>query len=213
MLNLGSHEHVVGIQAVYEDTESFYVITEKCQGGELFDFLMSACAVPERECKRIMLRILLAVQHLHVRGVFHRDIKPENILLDAEGHIRVTDFGLAKGNVTGPGAEGGTKTFCGTPEYLAPEMLENKGHGRAVDWWALGTLTYEMLVGLPPFFDSNVQRMYQKKVVNRLTFHMLMYLMPTNLQLYHVLYSLTFQVLNIQVYHRMFSYHLQLQVQ
>jgi serine/threonine protein kinase len=74
------------------------------------------------------------------------------------GHIRLTDFGLAKGGVTGSGAEGGTKTFCGTPEYLAPEILENKGHGKAVDWWALGTLLYEvfppilLLMLLPSFF-------------------------------------------------------------
>lgn len=64
--------------------------------------------------------------------------------MDASGHLRLTDFGLAKGNITGPGMEGGTKTFCGTPEYLAPEILENKGHGKAVDWWALGTLLYEV---------------------------------------------------------------------
>jgi serum/glucocorticoid-regulated kinase 2 len=74
----------------------------------------------------------------------------------------LTDFGLAKGGITGAGIEGGTKTFCGTPEYLAPEILENKGHGKAVDWWALGTLLYEMLTGLPPFYDTNVQRMYHK---------------------------------------------------
>ena len=82
--------------------------------------------------------------------------------LDAQGHLRLTDFGLAKGGITGPGMEGGTKTFCGTPEYLAPEILENKGHGKAVDWWALGTLLYEMLSGLPPYYDTNVQRMYHK---------------------------------------------------
>lgn len=64
--------------------------------------------------------------------------------LDADGHLRLTDFGLAKGGITGPGAEGGTKTFCGTPEYLAPEILENKGHGKAVDWWAMGTLLFEV---------------------------------------------------------------------
>lgn len=64
--------------------------------------------------------------------------------MDKDGHIKLTDFGLAKGGITGMGAEGGTKTFCGTPEYLAPEILENKGHGKAVDWWALGTLLYEV---------------------------------------------------------------------
>jgi serine/threonine protein kinase len=73
--------------------------------------------------------------------------------LDAVGHIRLTDFGLAKSGITGPGAEGGTKTFCGTPEYLAPEILENKGHGKAVDWWALGTLLYE--VRLTVYFEPS----------------------------------------------------------
>jgi serine/threonine protein kinase len=71
------------------------------------------------------------------------------IRLDAVGHLRLTDFGLAKSGITGPGAEGGTKTFCGTPEYLAPEILENKGHGKAVDWWALGTLLYEVNLLIP----------------------------------------------------------------
>ncbi|CAK9251137.1 unnamed protein product, partial [Sphagnum jensenii] len=84
--------------------------------------------------------------------------------LDAVGHLRLTDFGLAKR------AEGGTKTFCGTPEYLAPEILENKGHGKAVDWWALGTLLYEMLTGLPPYYDTNVQRMYHKILHDPLKF-------------------------------------------
>jgi serine/threonine protein kinase len=80
-----------------------------------------------------------------------------SLRLDAEGHLRLTDFGLAKGGVTGPGMEGGTKTFCGTPEYLAPEILENKGHGKAVDWWALGTLLYEvcrLFVGAFTFLPS-----------------------------------------------------------
>ena len=112
--------------------------------------------------------------------------------LDAQGHLRLTDFGLAKSGIVGSGAEGGTKTFCGTPEYLAPEILENKGHGKGVDWWALGTLVFEvtlqsamslsiasflcslitlsrdmsiysqMLTGLPPYYDMNVQRMYHR---------------------------------------------------
>lgn len=89
-------------------------------------------------------------------------MKPENVLLDSNGHIKLTDFGLSKESVTGFGAEGGTQTFCGTPEYLAPEILCRAGHGKAVDWWSLGTLLYEMLAGLPPFYDTNVQTMYKK---------------------------------------------------
>ena len=90
------------------------------------------------------------------------DLKPENVLLDSDGHIKLTDFGLSKESVTGFGAEGGTQTFCGTPEYLAPEILCRAGHGKAVDWWSLGTLLYEMIAGLPPFYDTNVQTMYRK---------------------------------------------------
>ncbi len=79
-----------------------------------------------------------------------------------DGHLKLTDFGLSKEGVTGFGAEGGTKTFCGTPEYLAPEILTQKGHGKAVDWWSLGILLFEMLHGSCPFYDQNHQRMYQK---------------------------------------------------
>eukprot|EP01035_Chromulina_nebulosa_P017413 gene17413-22962_t len=116
----------------------------------------------ENRARLYAAEITLALEALHVANIIYRDLKPENILLDADGHLRLTDFGLAKANVSGSGAEGGTKTFCGTPEYLAPEILENKGHGKAVDWWALGTLLFEMITGLPPFYDTNVQRMYHK---------------------------------------------------
>ena len=85
-------------------------------------------------------------------------MQPENILLDSEGHIRITDFGLSKELQP----DELTHTFCGTPEYLAPEVLKAQGHGTAVDWWSLGTLIYEMLTGLPPFYSQNVNIMYQK---------------------------------------------------
>ena len=88
-----------------------------------------------------------------------RDLKPENILLDEIGHVCLTDFGLSKEMVTTANA---ARTFCGTPEYLAPEILQGIGHGKAVDWWSLGTLVFEMLTGLPPFYSRNINHMYEK---------------------------------------------------
>ena len=93
-------------------------------------------------------------------------MKPENILLDSTGNVVITDFGLSKELKD----EKTTSTFCGTPEYLAPEVLKGKGHGTAVDWWSLGTLLYEMLTGLPPFYSQNVGVMYQKVLNSPLNF-------------------------------------------
>ena len=102
--------------------------------------------------------IAMAFGHLHGEGVIYRDLKPENILLDSEGHVCLTDFGLAKEL---PDSEK-TDTFCGTPEYLAPEIIVGNGHDKAVDWWSLGILLYELTVGIPPFYSPNVNDMYTK---------------------------------------------------
>jgi len=97
----------------------------------------------------------------------YRDLKPENVLLDSEGHVRITDFGLAKDamDVTDM-----TQTFCGTPDYLAPEIIRQTGHGRGVDWWSLGTMIYEMLGGLPPFYSQTLKVMYEKIIKAPLVF-------------------------------------------
>jgi len=131
-------------------------------GGELFHWLKIKKRFSERQSRLYAAEISLALGCLHANNIIYRDLKPENILLDGKGHLRLADFGLSKENVTGAGADGGTTTFCGTPEYLAPEILENKGHGKAVDWWSMGTLLYELMCGLPPFYDPNTQKMYQK---------------------------------------------------
>lgn len=106
---------------------------------------------------------MLALKCLHDNKVLYRDLKPENIILGNDGHIKITDFGLSKMNI---GKENDlTYTFCGTPEYLAPEIIEQKGHDKSVDWWSLGTIMYEMLNGKPPFFDRN-KRTVLKNVLN-----------------------------------------------
>ena len=95
-------------------------------------------------------------EYLHSKNIIYRDLKPENILIDTEGYLKLTDFGFAKY------CETRTYTLCGTPEYLAPEVILSSGHNHGVDWWALGVLLFEMLAGFPPFYDNNVYEIYRK---------------------------------------------------
>jgi protein kinase A len=139
---------------------------EYCPGGEIFSFLRRAKRFTEQTAQFYAAEITLVLEYLHdVQGVAYRDLKPENILLDKEGHIKLVDFGFAKRlfNVE-------TYTLCGTPEYLSPEVIHNSGHGLAVDWWALGILIYEFLVGQPPFWDPNPMGIYEQIVRGRLHF-------------------------------------------
>lgn len=93
---------------------------------------------------------MLGLEHLHDKGVMYRDLKPENILLDLDGHVLLTDYGLAKMDMS---RKGRSYSFCGSPEYISPEMLQNEGHSMEVDFYQLGVLLYEMLTGLPPFYN------------------------------------------------------------
>ncbi len=97
-----------------------------------------------------------AFEYLHSKNVIYRDLKPENLLLSSSGHLKITDFGFAKY------VPDVTWTLCGTPDYLAPEIIQSKGYGKAVDWYSLGVLIFEMLAGYPPFFDEDHVRLYEK---------------------------------------------------
>ena len=137
-----------------------------CPGGEIFTYLRRARRFDEDTSRFYAAEITMTIEFLHdVHGVAYRDLKPENILLDADGHIKLVDFGFAKQVDNRE-----TYTLCGTPEYLAPEVIHNSGHGLAVDWWALGILIYEFLVGQPPFWDQNPMRIYEQIVEGRLRF-------------------------------------------
>lgn len=110
------------------------------------------------------LQITTVFEYLHAKDIVYRDLKPENLLITRYGYLKLTDFGFAKV------IEGRTFTLCGTPEYLAPEVVLNRGHGKPVDWWTLGILIYEMIVGYPPFFDENALDIYQRILAGKITF-------------------------------------------
>lgn len=160
------HPFIVNLNYAFQTKDKLYMILDYINGGELFFHLKKEGRFAEARVKLYAAEIVCALAHLHSLDIVYRDLKPENILLDSEGHICITDFGLSKKLEQ----EGGTHTFCGTPEYLAPEVLKGHGHGIAVDWWSLGTLLYEMLTGLPPFYAQNVNVMYQKILSGELRF-------------------------------------------
>lgn len=161
------HPFIVSLRFAFQTDTKLYLILDYFTGGELFFHLKTIGRFDENRTKFYAAEITLALECLHKNTIVYRDLKPENVLLDEDGHVRLTDFGLSKESVQGKLL---THTFCGTPEYLAPEVIHGAGYGQAVDWWSLGTLIYEMLTGLPPFFNQNLHVMYEKIVRAKLTF-------------------------------------------
>jgi p70 ribosomal S6 kinase len=143
-----------------------YLILEYLSGGELFMHLEREGIFMEDTAAFYLAEIVVALEHLHQQGIIYRDLKPENILLDSRGHVKLTDFGLCKEAIEG---DQKTHTFCGTIEYMAPEILMRSGHGKAVDWWSLGALTFDMLTGCPPFTADCRKRTIDKILKGRLT--------------------------------------------
>jgi len=157
----------------FQNDHKLYMVLEYVGGGELFYHLRKATRFSEELACFYIAEVILALEFLHSNDIIYRDLKPENILLDSEGHIKITDFGLSKMGVTsvfGKGDGQATKTFCGTPEYLAPEIITGIGHGKAVDWWSVGILLYEMLTGRSPFYSPNRHEMYLNVIKGPLNF-------------------------------------------
>mmetsp|Transcript_27944 Transcript_27944/g.67329 ORF Transcript_27944/g.67329 Transcript_27944/m.67329 type:complete len:704 (-) Transcript_27944:302-2413(-) len=160
VLGIVKHPFIVGLNMAFQSKDKLYFVLDYCAGGELFFHLGKVGKFSEKRSCFYAAEITLAIDYVHDLDIVYRDLKPENVLLDSRGHVRLTDFGLSKEGISN--SSSGANSFCGTPEYLAPEILNRQGHGRAVDWWSLGALLYEMLTGLPPFYCRDREKLFEK---------------------------------------------------
>lgn len=158
------HPFIVTLVSAFQDEKRLYMLMEFVNGGELFSYLRKQSRLSIDDARFYAGEILLAFSYLHDRNIVYRDLKPENLLLDSQGHIKITDFGFAKV------IETRSYTLCGTPEYLAPEIIQSKGHSKGVDYWALGILLFEMVAGYPPFYDENPFGIYQKILAGKIEY-------------------------------------------
>ncbi|KAL9130150.1 MAG: hypothetical protein Q9217_001585 [Psora testacea] len=191
---VAGHPFITTMITSFSDKNCLYMLLDYCPGGEIFTYLRRAIRFEEDTARFYVAEMVLILEFLHEhQGIAYRDMKPENMLLDAEGHIKLVDFGFAKKVMHQE-----TYTLCGTPEYLAPEVIRNTGkrklslgvyafhlprmsvsayssffyvgHGVAVDWWSLGILLYEFLVGQPPFWDNQPIKIYEKIVEGKIKY-------------------------------------------
>lgn len=160
---------LVNMHYAFQTEEKLYMVMDFLNGGELFYHLNREKTFSEERIRFHVAEIVLALETLHKAGIIYRDLKPENILLDGEGHVRLTDFGLSKQGIFKDSDEQDF-TICGTPEYLAPEIIRGEGHGCAVDWWSLGALVFEMHTGKPPFQNLNKMQLLYTIATKRIDF-------------------------------------------
>jgi len=150
------HPFYVNLVSTFNSKNLLYLLLEPSLGGELFTVLRKHRFFHENTAKFYAAHIILGFECMHKKHYVYRDLKPENLLLGNDGYLKITDFGFAKK------VRGRTWTLCGTPEYLAPEIVSNKGHGKGVDWWTVGILIYEMLASFTPFYHDDYMKMYAK---------------------------------------------------
>ncbi|XP_050446530.1 RAC-beta serine/threonine-protein kinase B-like isoform X1 [Cataglyphis hispanica] len=157
VLRTTNHPFLISLKYSFQTADRLCFVMEYVNGGELFFHLSRSRVFGEDRTRFYGAEIISALGYLHSQGIIYRDLKLENLLLDKDGHIKIADFGLCKEDITYGRT---TKTFCGTPEYLAPEVLEDNDYGRAVDWWGVGVVMYEMMCGRLPFYNKDHEKLF-----------------------------------------------------
>ncbi|KAL4445496.1 hypothetical protein ABPG74_004570 [Tetrahymena malaccensis] len=152
------HPFIIKLHYSFQNERKLFFVLDYCQGGELFNLLCKYKRFNEQDTKFYCAQIVLALEYLHEKDIIYRDLKPENVLIDRQGYLKITDFGLSKRN----SKDQKNQSICGTPEYLAPEVLAKVGHGKPVDWWTLGCLMYELLTGFPPFYTEDRKSLFEQ---------------------------------------------------
>lgn len=164
ILNSIRHPFIIEMKGFSQNAKNIYIVMEYIPGGELFSLLREEVRFGKQEASFYSSNVILALEYLHSCNVIYRDLKPENLLLGVDGYLKLTDFGFAK-VITHR-----TYTLCGTPEYVAPEIIRNTGHGKGADWWAVGILIYEMLVGIDPFNADSPMETFKRILKAELVF-------------------------------------------
>ncbi|CAD8196387.1 unnamed protein product [Paramecium octaurelia] len=157
VLSVMHHPFIVKLNYAFQTESKLFLVMDFCPGGDLSKLLDIKRKLPEEDAKIYVAEILLAIECLHKNNIIFRDLKPENVVLDSDGHALLTDFGLSKKGVTD---EELNKSFCGSPAYLPPEILSKQGHNRMADWYGLGVMTYELLVGIPPYYANEREQLF-----------------------------------------------------
>ncbi|CAI5455164.1 unnamed protein product [Caenorhabditis angaria] len=163
LINNFKHPFLVSLHYSFQNKDKLYFVLDHLNGGELFSHLQREKHFSESRSRFYAAEIACALGYLHEKNIIYRDLKPENLLLDDKGYLVLADFGLCKEGMIGGKT---TVTFCGTPEYLAPEIVLKKPYDKTVDWWCLGSVLYEMIFGLPPFYSKDHNEMYDR-IVNQ----------------------------------------------
>ena len=163
------HPFITKLNFSFQTDRKLYIITDYIQGGSLLYHIRNLGKFKEEIAKIYLAQIILAIEYLHKKSIIYRSLTPEAISLDLNGYIKLNDFSFSKSNIFY--YSNCTSTFCGTSEYLAPEIIEGKKYGKCVDIWCLGILMYEMIFGFPPFIDDNLNKLYKKIILNEPNFN------------------------------------------